>query len=92
MFWECGACDVRWRSDSRVCPSCLGPAERVPAPVSGTVVEHSEMDGRAFCVADFGGVRLICPVASGKPRPGASARLTGDGHDVDIVAPPDRRP
>lgn len=88
MLRGCPACGTRWHRDSHVCPSCLGPAVPVEAPETGTIVEHSERDGARFCAADFGGVRLICPVASGDPRPGASVRLTGRGLEVDVVAGP----
>ena len=78
---------MRWYRDSPVCPSCLDSAERTPAPDSGSVVECSNKDGQGFCAVDFGGVVLLCSVASGKPSPGAVAKLIGNGLQVDIVEP-----
>ena len=88
MLWGCRACGAAWARDSPVCPSCLGGAERVSCPRRGTVVEHSEAGGEQFCAADFGGVRLMCPIASGAPSRGATAELTGEGTEVRIL--PDR--
>ena len=66
----------------------MGPAERTPVPDSGSVVECSYRDGQGFCAVDFGGVLLLCSVASGKPSPGAVAKLTGNGLEVDIEPNP----
>ena len=88
MFWGCGRCSTRWHRDSPVCPSCLGPAERTPAPNLGNVIEYSYKDGQGFCAVDFDGVLLLCSVASGEPSPGAVAKLTGNGLEVDIEPNP----
>ena len=88
MLWNCRACGARWSHDSGTCPLCLGPGKLAEAPRRGAVVEWSEMGGAVFCAADFGGVRLICPVSSGTPAPGRTAELVGDGAEVRILPDP----
>ena len=88
MLRGCRACGARWHHGARACPSCLGPSEPVRAARRGTVIEHSEMGGEPFCAADFGGVRLICPVASGRPEVGLEVELVGDGTEVRVLSNP----
>lgn len=88
MLRGCRACGARWIHDSPTCPSCLGRGELAEAPRRGTVVECSEVGGSVFCAADFGGVRIICPVSSGMPAPGRTAELVGDGAEVRILPDP----
>lgn len=51
------------------CSGCLARTEPADGPRTGVVVEYSRRDGTYFCVADFGGARMMCAMGKGSPRP-----------------------
>ena len=75
---RCAGCSAEYWPPREHCSSCLAATEGADLPGRGRVLAFSRRGADFFCVAEFGGVRIMCSLRSdAPPRRGQEVRLLG---------------